>query len=109
MSLFKKTSYLSEILQASDKEPVIIYKHSNICVTSTNTEIEIAKNINDKIINYPVYIVVVQEMSVLSRNIEQLLNVKHESPQVIVIEKGKVKYAASHRNINMKDIISLLP
>ena len=85
----------------------MIYKHSNSCGTSTDTEKELTKNIKNKILNYPAYIVVIQEMPVLSKNIEQVLNIKHESPQVIVIEKGKVKYSASHTEI--KNIISLLP
>lgn len=101
MTIFRKTSHLSEILQESEKGPVMIYKHSLTCGTSTETYNTIEKSIIEKTIDYPVYIVVVQEMPVLSRNIETLLEIKHESPQVIILEKGKVKTHKSHREIYM--------
>lgn len=99
--MFRKTSHLSEILQESEKGPVIIYKHSLTCGTSTETYNKIEMGLIHKTIESPVYIVVVQEMPVLSRNIETMLEIKHESPQVIVLEKGRVKAHKSHREIDM--------
>ncbi|HRH26872.1 MAG TPA: bacillithiol system redox-active protein YtxJ [Parcubacteria group bacterium] len=105
MNKLRKTSHFSEILEESEKNPVIIYKHSNSCGLSTQTEIEIRNALDNEIIKIPVYIVVVQEMPVLSKNIETFLNIKHESPQVIVLKKGKVTYNKSHHDIKPTDFI----
>lgn len=100
--MFKKTSHLSEILEESEKNPVIIFKYSNKCGSSDVLKSELEEKIRDKKIANPVYIVVVQEMPVLSRNLEEVFDVKHESPQIIIINNGKVTYSAHHYNIKVE-------
>ena len=109
MNLTKETSHFSEILENSESNPVIIFKHSNNCGASSDTSEMINKGLEQEKIKYPVYIVTVQNMPVLSKKIEDYFNIKHETPQVILLNKGRIEYVANHRDIKIENIISLLP
>ncbi len=101
----KVTPHFSEILQNSENTAVIIFKHSNNCGASSDIEDMLKNGLKlEKIIN-PVYIVTVQDMPVLSRKIEEYFNIKHETPQIIIVNKGKVTYSKSHRSINIEDFV----
>ena len=43
----------------------------------------------------------------ISKKIEELYDVSHESPQVLVIKKGECVYDESHMSITMKDILEV--
>lgn len=105
MKTIRISSHFSEILQDSEKNPVIIFKHSNNCGASSDIEIMIKEGIDKGKIIYPVYMVTVQNMPVLSRKIEEYFSIKHESPQVIIINKGNVTYSMSHRSINIDNFV----
>ncbi len=107
MEVFKRTTHLSEILQKSEQEEVLIYKNSNNCNTSKEIENILTDAIMKQKITFPVYMVTVQEMPILSKNIETILEIKHETPQVILLEKGKVKHTSSHKDINLKNIAKI--
>jgi bacillithiol system protein YtxJ len=53
----------------------------------------------------PVYYLNVQESRPLSSEVAERFNVKHESPQVLLFEDGKVKWYDSHWNVT-KDNLS---
>jgi bacillithiol system protein YtxJ len=105
MEKFHSTSHLSEILERSEKEPVIIFKYSKTCRSSLilkeNLEDEIA---NNKIL-HPIYLVVVQDRPELSRKIEAFFEIKHESPQIIIINNSKVTYTANHHYIKIHNFV----
>ncbi len=105
MTELKVTPHFSEILQHSEKTPVIIFKHSNNCVASSDIEDILKESITLKEANLPIYIITVQNMPVLSRKIEEYFDIKHESPQVIIVKNGKVTYTNSHRNIRIEDFV----
>lgn len=101
MSKFRVTSHLTEILEHSEKEPVIIFKYSKTCSSSDVLKSEFEK----KDLKHPVYIVTVQDMPNLSKKIEELFEIKHESPQVIAVNNGKVTYSMHHNNIKIEDFL----
>lgn len=105
MIIPKVTPHFSEILENSEITPVIIFKHSNNCGASSDIDNMIKKGIELEKIKNPVYLVTVQNMPVLSKKIEDYFNIKHETPQVIIIKNGKVTYSMSHRNINIEDFV----
>jgi bacillithiol system protein YtxJ len=102
-SKFKSTTHLSEIVENSYLEPIIIFKYSTECGSSERllNKFELAFEAKD--IKSPVYVVVVQDHKVLSKKIEELLEIKHESPQVIILNKGKVTYSSNHDQISIPD------
>ncbi len=100
---FLTTTHLSEILDASQREPIIIFKYSSECGTSSELKEKFDEAISKNKLNYSVYMVVVQDHPVLSNKIAEMFDITHESPQIIILNKGKVTYTAHHRNIDIKN------
>jgi len=92
-------------MEESDKEPVVIFKYSSRCNTSTDLEKILKKAIEEKIVTSPIYKVTVQTEPVLSKNIAKNFGIKHESPQIIILDKGKVTYTAHHKNIRIENFV----
>ena len=88
---------LESVFEQSNKEPVLIYKHSAICPLSQWAYQEITKLEQEW--PYPVYQVVVQEARPLSDTIAQRTGIRHESPQVIVLYQGQPIFHTSHGKI----------
>lgn len=104
MELFRKTSHLSEILEESEKQKVIIFKYSSECGSSDVLKEKMEKEFQSADIGLAIFIVVVQEMPVLSKKIEEFFSIKHESPQIILIHKNKLVSFASHGNTDIKHL-----
>src|SRR4051812_30503884 len=104
MHKFLETSHLSEIIENSENKKVIIFKYSNNCGTSDRLRAELEKKMAEKTLDNPVYLVTVQDQPVLSQKIEDFSQIKHETPQILVLEKGKVIYQSTERkNIKLED------
>ncbi len=101
MSVFKFTSHLSEIIESSLKQPVVVFKYSNDCGSSDRLSKEFEDFIEKKKPERNVYKVTVQTEPVLSGKISDWFHIKHESPQVITISKGKVIYTEHHDRIEL--------
>ncbi len=99
MNDFIVTTHISEIIEESNKQPVIIFKYSSECGSSSRLKTELEEEMKAKKINYPIYLVTVQIQKVLSQKISDMFQIKHESPQVIVLNKGSVTYTAHHMDI----------
>jgi bacillithiol system protein YtxJ len=86
------TQGLEELLEWSKDRPVVVFKHSNACPISSTAYAEM-EQVKD------VRLVVVQTAREVSRELESLTGVPHESPQVIVLRDGKAVWNASHYNV----------
>lgn len=84
---------LRELLTRSESEPVILFKHSLTCPISARAYRQMSE------LDTPVALVVVQEARAVSREVEQLTGVQHESPQVIILRRGQPVWHASHFDI----------
>jgi bacillithiol system protein YtxJ len=89
---------LDELFDRSNKEPIVIFKHSNTCPISSGAYNEIEE------VTIPVSLVVVQQARDLSSEIATRTGVRHESPQVLMLRNGAVVYSASHWNITAKGL-----
>lgn len=85
-----ETSALEDLVQRSQQQPVVIFKHSLTCPISASA----FRQMNDY--EGEVALVEVQGARELSNEIENRLGVRHESPQVIVLRNGQVVWDASH-------------
>ncbi len=103
--IFKTTTHLSEILEESDRQPVIVFKYSSECNTSTVLKKDLEEKITNKELIYPAYLVTVQIQKVLSKSLEEMFQIRHESPQIIIINKTKVTYTAHHREIDTEKFV----
>ena len=101
---FFVTTHLSEIIEASHATPVIIFKHSETCWSSRKLRDELAQRLENGSIKAPTYIVTVQEKPELSRKIREWFDVKHETPQILIIDGGKVIYEVHHDGIDLNKL-----
>lgn len=96
-----------EVKKESHEQKVLIFKHSTRCPISASALSKLEKNWqevdNEKVKPYFLDLIAYRN---LSRLIEQESNVRHESPQAIVLEKGEVVYHNSHMSIDYQDIIT---
>ncbi|UOY90350.1 bacillithiol system redox-active protein YtxJ [Bacillus glycinifermentans] len=76
----------------------VFFKHSTTCPISRRA-FEEFKAFADGHEDIPAYYLTVQESRPLSNYIAEQYGIKHESPQAIVFENGKVKWHASHSQI----------
>ena len=83
-----------ELASLSQKAPVVVFKHSTACPISAAAYSEMSR------FDGEVALVEVQRAGRLSKEIAQRTGVAHESPQVLVLRKGKVVWDASHWNVN---------
>src|SRR5690625_4116606 len=85
------------ILEKSTERDQVILKHSTTCPVSFNALDEYNAYLEDnpdKNIDY--FLVKVRESRPVSNQIEADLNVKHESPQIILIKNKKSYWSATH-------------
>ena len=84
-------------LEASAKQPVFVFKHSTECPISGAAYRRVADWLKEHGDDAPpIYLVKVIERRPVSKNIEAQLKVKHESPQLILLNGKKPAWNASH-------------
>ena len=86
---------LEQLLQRSNEDPVLIFKHSTQCPISSAAYEEFLEFTADAE-EVPCGVVLVIENRPVSNSIAAELGVRHESPQAIVVEGGHQKWNASH-------------
>ena len=85
----------SDVRQAAT---AIVYKHSTRCPTSWNAMREVEQFLQQTK-DIPVFLVNVVTHRSLSQRIAEDLDVRHESPQAILLRSGEVAEHTSHRRI----------
>ena len=81
-------------------EPVaVLYKHSPVCGMSAGASVEV-RQFAASHPDVPVYMVDVVGSRPLSRFAAQRLDVQHESPQTILLQRGTPVWHASHFRVS---------
>ena len=83
----------------------IIFKHSTRCEISRIVISKFQKKHQDNTFNCSFYYLDLLNYRSLSNKIAERFKIVHQSPQLIVIEKGKLKIHASHFDILDIDLI----
>lgn len=91
---------LSEVIQASHAGPVAILKHSTSCSISHLAKARVDKALRGGELAMSVYLVDLLRDRSVSDHVAGEFGVRHESPQVILLENGEVRYVASHLDID---------
>lgn len=89
---------LDELDDALDGPRAIYYKHSPVCGLSLLARRQVAR-FRDNFPDSTVYLVDVVADRPLSDRLERHLGVRHESPQAILVERGRAVTHASHRSV----------
>ena len=90
---------LDELVSKSNEQPVLLLKHSTRCSISSMAKNRLERDWSQLESKVQPYIINVVEQRPLSNAVESKFNIRHESPQVIVIDKGIVVYDGSHGEI----------
>ena len=88
---------LDNLLSDSKQKAVILFKHSNACPISARAYREMEKLDGVNLLE-------VQAAPEISREVEKMTGVRHESPQVILMRDGKAVWNASHFDVNAASV-----
>ena len=94
---------LDAILQESNQKSIIIFKHSTRCGTSMMVKNSFQSNYNLGN-TFTLYYLDLIKYRNISNKIENLFNISHQSPQLIIIKNGKVVAHSSHYEILNMDL-----
>jgi bacillithiol system protein YtxJ len=93
---------LNELFEKSNKNPIVLFKHSITCPISTDACNQMA------IVDGDVNIVIVQTSRPISNAIAERTSIQHQSPQMIVLQNGKPIFNASHYDITADKLEGIL-
>lgn len=107
-TVLEDPSRVHTLVQASDKRPQLIYKHSNRCATCLFAKKQVEEVADPIVEKADLYFVDVIGSRSVSNAIANELDVHHESPQIILVHKGEVVWHDSHGQIKGEAIQSAL-
>jgi bacillithiol system protein YtxJ len=84
---------------------LVLYKHSPVCMTSAVARKEI-RALHKALPDVPVYQLDVIRERGLSQRVAAALQVRHESPQVLLIRNGRPVWHTSHFGIKAATLIT---
>lgn len=100
----KKISTVEEFEQVvKENNRFLFLKHSTTCPISAAGH-EAFSAFASSHEDIPSYYLHIQDSRDVSNYIAETYEVKHESPQALLFEDGKVKWHASHWNINQEEL-----
>ena len=95
---------LHTLIEASHKVPQLIFKHSMTCGVSGMTKRRFEAEAGNYVEQFAFHLLVIQKNRELSNQVAVQLQVRHESPQVLIIKNGVVKAHASHWQIDALEL-----
>jgi bacillithiol system protein YtxJ len=105
VSELKSFRAMEKALKKSNKEPILIFKHSTTCPINARAAYRVNEWLEEKGEDKPkIYFVKVIESKPISLTLAKDLDVIHESPQILLIENGKSHWDTSHADITAENI-----
>jgi bacillithiol system protein YtxJ len=100
---------LQQIREESTERPVLIFKHSNRCNISRTALDRLERHWNDtEMATVKPYFLDLISYREISNTLASDFNVAHESPQILLIDKGKSVLDLSHFEIDYQQIRAAL-
>jgi bacillithiol system protein YtxJ len=99
MEIIRTEIDVAKAVLASGTAPIVIYKHSPICGLSDTAVLEFQRFMESQAGRFGFYMLDVIAARKASLEIENLMRVRHESPQILMIWNSACHWHASHRNI----------
>ncbi len=96
---------LEALLESSNTERVAILKHSTTCPVSSLAKARIDRALRSDDLKLSIYLLDLLRYRSLSNLVAEQLGVRHESPQLIVVEGGRAVQSASHLAIDPAAIV----
>lgn len=98
----------AELLDESCQRKIIIFKHSTTCPISSAAYQEVKSFLQDSKEDVWVVMIKVIESRPVSNQVANDLNVKHQSPQVLLLSNRKAVWQASHQSVTKDNICKAL-
>lgn len=99
---------LDAALARAASQPILIFKHSATCGISAQAHEEIVTLLADPAWLTEVYVVFVPEGRLVSNEISTRFDLRHASPQILVVGDGVVRWHASHFRVTGQAIRAAL-
>ncbi len=91
-------------MNASNKKPVLIFKHSTRCGISRMALKNFERSFDIENEQLAIYLLDLIQFRTISNEIASKFKVQHQSPQAIVVYQEKVVYYDSHYGISVEAI-----
>ena len=91
---------LTELIEHSEKKPIALFKHSTRCSLSSMVKSRLERGWDIEDSDIDIYYLDLINNRDISNKIASLYSIEHQSPQLIVLNQGKVLYHASHGEID---------
>jgi len=104
-SAISEQDQLEKIIEASNEQPQLIYKHSHRCSVCIMAKEEIEASAGTLSKQMDLHFVNVVHQREVSNHIASNLDIRHESPQVILLANRKVVWHGSHWQIKSAKIL----
>lgn len=99
---------LDAALARSAHGPIILFKHSPTCGISAQAHADLMDWLPQAEHDVPAYLVQVRAHREVSDAVSARFRVRHESPQVLVIDEGTVRWHGSHWHVNAREVAAAL-
>jgi bacillithiol system protein YtxJ len=101
----KKPNQLEALRAESKNQPVVIFKHSTSCSISRTALSRLERNWKEEeMASVKLYYLDLLSYREISNGIADLFEVRHESPQVILLKDGEAVFHRSHFDIDFTSI-----
>lgn len=100
MTKMTTNEQLLDALEASNQKALLLFKHSTRCPISARAYEQVTAYLKDQPneqVKYAMIDVIADRA--LSNEVAESLNIKHESPQVILVRQGAPVWHTSHSHI----------
>lgn len=101
----KSEEDLEKAIESSYQHKIAIFKHSTSCFISKTVLRNFEKEVENTDQKVEVYYLDLLAHRPISTKIAEDFGIRHESPQLIVIENGKPVNSASHQDISLSQIV----
>jgi bacillithiol system protein YtxJ len=104
----KALEELDAVLAHSATRPTLIFKHSPTCGTSAQAHEEIESLLDEGPVPADVYLISVRASRAVSNAVAERFNLRHESPQVLLVREGAMVWNASHFRVTAASLRAAL-
>jgi bacillithiol system protein YtxJ len=94
------------LLAASEERPQLVFKHSTTCGISAHVQHQLLQTTSSLQAVADLHLLDLLAHRKLSNQIAAETGVPHQSPQVILLHKGKPLYSASHLSVRSDAIVA---
>ena len=95
---------LEAALDQSHGQPILIFKHSATCGISAQAHHELAQWHSRQGQPIQAFLIHVRRHRDVSDAVTDRFRIRHESPQVLLVESGAVQWHGSHWHVNGREV-----